>query len=315
MLSGKRYVIALIALITVNIAVFVYRSRREPHLRLGDRFPNFAGLRTRTATWTLVLYGDPMFNEAVRRIGFAHVLAKMYKDRGLVVVAIWARRDSQTHSFLVAPSIQQITDDGGWARRLHTNGSAFWIYLVDSSEHVRFAAPYAQPLDMRQLVERFMFGRPTYARQASAPRLEPGDKFPSLAIVGRSRTAVPDDWAKNRDLVVITARCAACSLENTYNAYAEWERRARTVRRATVLFSEKFTSGELDGVLKKSVRAPVLQAVTSIPGVEDDYGQESLFDEDVLVVTVDEEGTVRKLRTWEAFVADTLNTPTRSARI
>jgi hypothetical protein len=282
------------------------RAHAHLHLSVGDRISSelLTAARPKGAapSWQrlLVIYSLPASNEGLRRLSFAGAIAARHASMGLAVVGIIQATPSRVEKLardLQLPYPVVADEDGRVAEALKIESAEHMAVLFDSSYTVLFAATMFQPDDLRQLAERYVLDRIDYEPQRKLRPLAPGTQVGAFSLSSTSSPDVPVDLSRYHTWIVVTAKCASCSLMSNIGRIDRWLAASPHQKdRPLVVLSVKFTEAEvLAAVNGSAIAADVAHAREAIPGIEDPYSREGMFPHEVLIITTDPRGEVRQV--------------------
>jgi hypothetical protein len=315
----------VLGIITLNVSYFGYSYARwtgtMDHLEYGERLPSVKlmdldGHRVASdGRWLLAIH----FNctaEPLRALKYAELLHRRYESRGLTVVGIASEPETPTRACVqqVHTSFPVVLDAGTVGSQLKLEKHPFFAFLADRDGIVRFSSDTAAPKDLRMITEKYLEGTINYRPAGSDEPLKTGDKLSFQAelleranLAGKSATPalatlpIPSPG----HLVVFNARCTVCSLEAGLSTFKLWEENVKREHEpVSLVFSMKFTQNEvLNHIEKYGIHTRAYLARGVMPNLEDPYSLESLFQTDILVLTIGVDGVISRIEDWNDFVA------------
>lgn len=293
-------------------------------LMQGDRLPAIEGvdllnkkrIKINAGTWQLIMYYGRESSLDIGKVKYVDLLAKKYKGNLSATAIITsdcqklkAMAEQRALSYpLILDERKHIAGLLGLGNRTHAT------LVVDPSGIIRFAAtaPHVEEEDIRQLVEKFLVGKVSYAESISNRSIRVGDSFPSLLLqeIGSGELISLNEGTKGayNPYVIFTADCAACSLGPYMHSFQLLHKliEAKGLR-AMAIFSSRFSRDELlEQARLHKVTAPFYIAKSEIPGFEDTYYLKSLASE-VVVVAVDSKGAIDGIYTLNEYIDKVTN--------
>jgi hypothetical protein len=306
--------IVLISLVLSLGGIWLVGSLRRPShhsiLQPGARFPrrSIKSIRDETITWgrnwTLILYSEPLSKHGLKVGRFCATLLDHFRER-LTVVSIVPGKISQAQIYAthVVATWPVIADDGQWADELGIRGADSAFFFVDPSGIVRFSSDSAaEPEDVRELAERFLLDEITYADLGTTAQVVIGSHFPSIEVKDL-RSWQTRQWPspQTKLAVVFAARCVECSLPIEVAVFRAYEKAHPANDLPDLVFSSQFPPAVLlDAIQGSGLRAPLLQAVAAIPGIEDAWSLDFHTPSEVMVLSL-ENSKIRRFETWQSF--------------
>lgn len=275
--------------------------------------------RRPSGSWELGLFWAGDSAEAVRRAKYVHLLCSRFAAHDLEVLGIVAEdRQDLWHSLAKEGFGYPIyyDEDGRIAATLDTTPGEDRVWLVDPHGAIRFegAGRVIQDQDLRLLLEKHLKRAISYFDDETQRPLRPGDPFPPLRVrstlSGDLVALPPENREAFEEYAIFTAECVQCSLQSQLELYAEYEATRANSGVKAVLFSSRFSLGEVrDLAPAYNIRSPIFIAESEIPGIEDLYFLESYGLADALLVELDADGMVSRIATLPEVLAESSTSP------
>jgi hypothetical protein len=177
------------------------------------------------------------------------------------------------------------------------------FFFLDPDLRTVFHSEFMKPKDLRLLMEKY-FGSPSTSIDVSPIRI--GDSMPTLSVTPVS-PHLGDFETRASLLVVFTANCVSCSLDNKLVELALHQDTLKGSAsmeglNLSLIFSPAFVARDISNrVAETGIDIPAFIA-TELVGIEDPYRQESYHRWDVLIIKVNETGEVTLLASFENFL-------------
>jgi hypothetical protein len=257
--------------------------------------------------WKVLYFSSLSKNEEIRRVRYLNIIRHKIDEPDLLIMGVFRMykpdllefRDQKKLSIRVVNQFE----NPGLKEVLPSSRKSSLLVILDPMNRVKFISKFFLENDIKQLVEKFVHGKVSYApMEASQVSLE-GSTFPIIQVKDLRNGNLEDfPPARNIVAVVFTGRCPTCVLSKFKTSYPTLEAFfSRRNIEMSYLFSSKFLESEISETFNDSNAAQFL-AVDYIPLVEDYYDSVFHTDEQILAVSIGSRGEIIYFDSLEKYI-------------
>lgn len=287
----------------------LFYGKRIPRFSIIDIKGNNISLKNK---YNLLYFSNLDSSGDIRTARYLDKLYNKYNNYGLLIIGIIEKDKNSIEKFRIHENINYpllyYKNDSNLKNDAFNSlvSSQFHgIILLDSSNVIRFVSSFFRADDIRQIIEKFLFGNISYPPLEPTKSLEEGDIFPSISVKNLKDGRLEYfPCGEDTIAIILTGRCPDCVISNFKITYYLLEGRLINSKKSIALvFSSKFLEKD---ILQNfhDVNSEILLATDNIPGIEDPFNSIFYFQDEIIVAQLNEEGTVTALDSLDDFIKE-----------